>query len=54
MSNEWEPLIISAKLTPDPATVGTAVLLQVSAIDVHTVEQQVELRQAGEFQAGVV
>lgn len=53
MSNEWEPLIISAKLTPDPATVGTAVLLQVAAIDVHTVEQ-VELRQAGEFQAGVV
>lgn len=53
MSNEWEPLIISAKLTPNPAVVGTAVLLQVAAIDVQTIEQ-VEARQSGEFQAGVV
>lgn len=47
------PAVISAKLSPNPATVGEAVLLQVAAIDVQIVEQT-EVRASGEFRAGEV
>lgn len=53
MASEWNPLIISAVVTPNPATVGETVVLQVAAIDVQTVEQT-EARLSGEFRAGEV
>lgn len=53
MDGTWEPVVISAKLSPNPATVGDTVLLQVAAIDVQSVEQT-EIRTSGEFRAGEV
>lgn len=51
--SEWSPLIISAAITPNPVTVGAAVLLQAAVIDVQSIEQT-EARACGEFCAGEV
>lgn len=53
MASAWEPVIISAALTPDPAAVGTPVLLQVAVMDAQFVEQT-DVRMSGEFRAGEV
>lgn len=48
--SEWSPQIISAAITPNPVTVGTAVLLQAAVIDVQSIEQA-EARVSGEFRS---
>lgn len=53
MAAEWNPLIISAVMTPDPAMVGGTVLLQAVVIDAQTVEQT-ETRMSGELMSGEV
>ncbi len=49
----WTPVILDAKLTPNPAITGDPLLIQVLAIDVFGAEQT-EVRQTGEFYSGVV
>lgn len=53
MASEWSPLVVSAVMTPSPATVGDTVLLQAVVIDVQTVEQP-EARVSGELRSGEV
>lgn len=49
----YQPVILTAELRPNPATVGETVLLSVSALDVEIIEQT-EARMSGELRAGEV
>lgn len=49
----WTPVVIDAKLTPNPAVTGEPLLISVLALDVFGAEQT-EARQSGEFYSGVV
>lgn len=53
MASEWSPLVVSAVMAPNPATVGDTVLLQAVVIDVQAVEQT-ENRMSGELRSGEV
>jgi len=54
MADEWRPVIITAKFTPNPANVGDSVLVQVKAIDMPPAVEQEELRMTAEFLTGEV
>lgn len=50
---DYIPIIISAVLTPNPATVGQPVLISVAAADLEVIPRE-ELWYAGEITAGEV
>lgn len=53
MAEEWNPVILTAIFTPNPADVGESILVQVLAADVQTVEQT-DLKLTGEALTGEV
>ena len=53
METVWEPLIVTATFSPNPATTGQTVTLSVLALDVFG-DEQTEARLSGEFVSGEV
>lgn len=53
MSSTYTPVISSAILTPNPAQIGSSVLISVSASDIEAVPAVVDYR-SGEFMCGEV
>lgn len=49
----WQPLIISASFTPNPAEAGASLLISAVIVDVFGTEQE-EVRYPSEFYSGEV
>lgn len=49
----WQPVILSAEVTPNPATTGRSLVIRVLALDVFGAEQT-EMRLVGEWYSGEV